>query len=516
MINGRLLNIGLAFLVILICTAPPVFAKSMIKVAINDEPAALDQHVITADLSTMIAQHMFEGLFTFDHTYKPVPMLATKASVKNDGKLIEIKLRKGVLFHNGKEMTSKDVVASLKRWGKYGSRGSILFANIEKVVANGDYQVDLYFKKIFGPWKSMLAFINGGPVIYPAEVMAKAGKNPIDIKDYIGTGPYKMSRWNAGRYVELTRFEKYAARTEAPDGYSGNREAKIKTIRFIPVPDVTTRINGVKAGDYDYAVQMPGDLFDSLKQDPAIKTVVNSGPIFGEIFFNSKSGIMRGNWKLRQAIQAAIDFKPALMAAVGPQSLWKANGSIMPKGTFWYSEGGIESYSQGDIAKAKKLAEEAGYKGEIIKFMVSTAYPMHYDTAVVVAKQLSEAGFKVDLQIYDWATLISKRGNPEMWDMFFTHHGFVPDPILFSFMSETYPGWWQTEEKLKLKADFISTTNQEKRKEIWTKIQQLIYTQVPIMKTGDVFTYNIASPKLEGVGNTSLIWPKFWNLTLKQ
>jgi peptide/nickel transport system substrate-binding protein len=134
---------------------------------------------------------------------------------------------------------------------------------------------------------------------------------------------------------------------------------------------------------------------------------------------------------------------------------------------------------------------------------------------VVVAKQMSQAGFKVDLQIYDWATLISKRGNPKMWDMFFTHHGFVPDPILFSFMSETYPGWWATKEKLDLKAAFTSTTDQAKRKEIWSKLQSLMYDQVPIVKNGDIFTYNIATPKLTGVGKSSLIWPQFWNCEIK-
>lgn len=502
-------------LVLVMCLAPMALAGGVLKVAVSDEPPALDQQVITSDLATMIAQHMFEGLYTFDSTYKPVPMLAEGADVKNGGKLISLKLRQGVKFHNGGEMTSADVVASLQRWGKFGSRGPVLFATIEKVEAAGKYQVDLYFKEVFGPWQSMLAFINGGPVIHPKAIMEKADKKPIDIKDYIGTGPYKMGRWNPGRFVELIKFEEYAARSDAANGYAGQRVAKIDTLHFIPVPDVSTRINGLKAGDYHYAEQIPGDLFDDLDKDPIVNTVVNTGPIFGEMFFNSKEGIMKGNYKLRQAVQAAMDLEPALMAAIGPKSLWAANGSIMPKGTFWYTEAGVKNYSQGDADLAKKLAEEAGYKGEIIKFMVSTAYPHHYDTAVVVAKQMSQAGFKVDLQIYDWATLISKRGNPKMWDMFFTHHGFVPDPILFSFMSETYPGWWATKEKLDLKAAFTSTTDQAKRKEIWSKLQSLMYDQVPIVKNGDIFTYNIATPKLTGVGKSSLIWPQFWNCEIK-
>ena len=278
--------------------APMAVAGGTLNVAVSDEPPALDQHVITSDLATMIAQHMFEGLYTFDSTYKPVPMLAESAEVKNGGKLISLKLRQGVKFHNGDEMTSADVAASLQRWGKHGSRGPVLFANIEKVEAAGKYQVDLHFKNVFGPWQSMLAFINGGPTIHPKAIMEKADKKPIEIKDYIGTGPYKMGRWNPGRFVELVKFDGYAARSDAADGYAGKRVANIDKLHFIPVPDVTTRVNGVKAGDYHYAEQIPGDLFEDLDQDPMINTVVNTGPIFGEMFFNSKEGVMKGNYKL--------------------------------------------------------------------------------------------------------------------------------------------------------------------------------------------------------------------------
>ena len=113
-------------LALVMCLAPMALADGVLKVAVSDEPPALDQQVITSDLATMIAQHMFEGLYTFDSTYKPVPMLAEGADVKDGGKLISLNLRQGVKFHNGGEMTSADVVASLQRWGKFGSRGPVL------------------------------------------------------------------------------------------------------------------------------------------------------------------------------------------------------------------------------------------------------------------------------------------------------------------------------------------------------------------------------------------------------
>lgn len=486
-----------------------------LRYAMIDTPPSLDQHVITADLTTTITQHIFEGLYTFDSSYAPVPLLAKDSEVKNDGKLIVINLRQGVLFHNNKELTAEDVVASLVRWGKYGVRGPVLFNHIDKVEAAGKYKVNLYFKEPFAPWKNLMAFINGGPVIYPREVVENADAKPIPREGYIGTGPYKFSEWSADRYILLERFENYVNREEEADGYGGNRVAFFDKIKFIPVPDEMTRVNGVKAGDYDYAERIPGDFYTSLEKDPSINVIVNSGAQVGMMFFNSKSGMMKDNFKLRRALLAAIDMEPVLRSAVGPEGLWELNGSITPSGTKWYSEAGVQNYSQADAEKAKQLAKEAGYNGEKITFMVTTSYLAHYNSCIIIAKQLSLAGFNIDLQIYDWATLVSRRGKPELWDIFFTTHGFVPDPILYTFLSNTYPGWWMTDKRLELTDKFSKTMEFEERYKIWNEIQKLVYEEVPIIKTGDMFGYDIASTKIEGLKETSLIWPKLWGIWYK-
>ncbi|MCL2768475.1 MAG: ABC transporter substrate-binding protein, partial [Synergistaceae bacterium] len=438
----------------------PAIAGGSIRVAVIDEPPTLDQQVVTSDLATMIAQHIFEGFYTFDARYSPVPMLVKEEEIRENGKIVVLRLREGVKFHNGKELSAEDALASLTRWGQFGSRGAVLFGNIEKVEATGKYELTITFKAPFAPWKNLLAFINGGPVVYPKEIIGDANATPITPDQYIGTGPYKFVERNPGRYIKLARFDDYSARAEAADGYAGKREALLDEILFIPVTDPGTRINGVKAGDYDYAEQLPGDLFDSLKGDSSVRISVNQGATQGLAFFNSKEGIFKGgNFKLRQALLAAINMKPALQAAIGPEELWKATGSFMPETTVWYSEAGTDKYVQSDAALAKKLAEEAGYKGEPIVFMASMAYKFHYDATLVIVKQLQDAGFNIDHQIYDWATLISKRGDPTQWDIFFTHHGFVPDPILFSFMSTAYAGWWETDKKVGLTSEFVGTMN---------------------------------------------------------
>lgn len=488
-------------------------ADGMLRYATVGEPPSLDQHVVTSDLATTIAHHMFEGLYTFNAANEPVGLLASGETISEDGKTITITLREGVMFHNGEEMTSADVVASLNRWGEHGARGGLIFANVANVEATGNYEVTITLNSAFGPWKNLMAFINGGPAIHPASIMESAGKEPIAPENYIGTGPYMFSEWQPNRHVELVRFDGYSSPDGAADGYGGARVAEFDTLRFIPVPDVGTRVSGLKAGDYDYAESIPGDLYAGLDADPEVTTILNGGPIFGLVFMNSKAGPLQDNFALRRAIQTALNKTPALQVAIGPEGLWRANGSFLPNGNVWYTESGIENFSMGDADAARSMAEAAGYTGDPIKFMVSTNYPFHYDKAIVYTKQLAQAGFNIDLQVYDWATLIEKRAQPDQWDLFFTHHGFVPDPILISVMNDNYPGWWTTSEKAALKASFTGSSDPVERQAIWADIQALIYEQVPTMKTGDVYTYNIASPSLNGLGEATLIWPHFWNVS---
>jgi peptide/nickel transport system substrate-binding protein len=483
-----------------------------LRYAMIDTPPTLDQHVTTATLSTTVGQHFFETLFTFTEAFEPVPFLAKSAEVRDGGKLIVIQLREGVLFHNGKEMTSADVIPSLNRWGKSASRGPVLFARVEKVEADGKYGVKLYLKEPFAPWATLLAYANGGPVIYPKEIVETAGKEPIPLKDYIGTGPYRFVEWKSGHEIILERFDKYAKRTEKSDGYAGERIAYYDRILFIPVPDPGTRVNGVKAGDYDYAENIPGDLFEDLEKNPTVKTRIRKAPEVGMLFLNQKEGLMT-NQKLRQAILAALNMEPILRSAVGPEKLWAPNGALMPPGNRWYTKAAVEPYSQNNPEKARALAKEAGYKGEVIRYMVTTSYTQHYNASVVLAKQLKDAGFNIDLQIYDWATLVSRRAQPNLWDVFFTTHGFVPDPMLYTFMSPAYPGWWDTPRKRQHTTELTSALTPAKQMEAMEKFQALFYEEVPLIRTGDQFTYDIFALKVQGLGTSTLLnFNRFWNV----
>ncbi|SFJ02084.1 ABC transporter substrate-binding protein [Bradyrhizobium sp. Gha] len=487
-------------------------AATLLREATVGEPPPLDVMLTTADVASVIGRHIFETLYALDSTYTPRPLLAESAREDDGGRTIVIKLREGVLFHNGKEMTAKDVVASMTRWGNYGARGKLLMATASSVEATGTYEVTLKLSAPNGAWKALVADVNGGLAIYPEEIASKAGNRPIEQKDYIGTGPYKFVEWRPNRYVEVERFDGYKPVKDKADGFACARVAMFDKIRFIPVPDVGTRVSGVQAGDYDYAEMISGDLYESLSKDASVQVQRTNAPIFGLFFMNSKQGILKDNYKLRRAIQTALDKSQALRVAFGPKDLWNAEGSIFPKGTPWYSSEGVASYSPHDPKKAAELAKEAGYTGAPIRLLVSTNYQAHYDEASVFTRQLADAGINVQMMVVDWATLLKMRGQPEQWDIFVTHHSFSADPLLLTFLNASYPGWWDSAEISSLRTELISSTEPAARKATWDKIQALIYDQVPVMKVGDAYTYDIASPKLKGLNPNG---PAFWNVSAK-
>jgi peptide/nickel transport system substrate-binding protein len=499
----------------LMLTAPQANAAGgTLRYAAVSEPAPLDVMLTTAGVTLVIGMHIYEALYTIDSHYEPQPMLAEGEKLADGGKTIAITLRQGVHFHNGKEMTSEDVVASLKRWAQFGVRGKLLLKEGSSVEATGKYEVTIKLPEPNGAWKNLLGHLEGGPAIYPAEIASKATDKPIEQTDYIGTGPYMFKEWRPNRYIEVVRFDGYNGRTNPGDGYSGERKSNFDAIRFVPVPDVGTRVSGVQAGDYDYAETISGDLYEQLSADPAVGVRKAGAPLFGLFFTNSKAGILKDNYKLRQAIQLAFGRDDALRASFGSEALWKAQGSVFPEGNFWYSPSGTEAYNANDPEKAKALAAEAGYDGTPIRLLTSTNYQTHFDQATVFVQQMAKAGINVQMNVVDWATLLKLRGQPEAWDIFITHHGGPPDPILLTFLNDGYPGWWTSPEITELKKQFTSTADLTERKAVWDKIQALYYEQVPAIKVGDAYSYDIVSPKLQNIG-TPLFWPVFWNASFK-
>ncbi|MGQ7846397.1 ABC transporter substrate-binding protein [Granulosicoccus sp. 3-233] len=492
----------------LVAVMPPPLLADTFRYATIGEPPSLDAQMGTATLVSTIAQHMFEPLYAFDAAKAPQPYLATGETISDDGKAIVISLRSDVTFHNGDTMDAEDVAASLNRWAEFGSRGKLL--GLTSAEASGELEVTLNLSAPNGAWKSVLAFVNGGPVIYPAEIVTAAGNEPISAENYVGTGPYRFGELRPNRYVELLRFEDHSANPAASDGEAGARVANFDALRFIPVPDVGTRVSGVQAGDYDYAEYISGDLYGQVSEDPGTQVKISAAPLFGLMFMNSEAGPLATNILLRQAIMASLNMEQALQVSVGEPELYEADGAYFPEGNIWNTDAGTEVYNQGNPEKARELAKEAGYDGQPIKLLVSTNYKAHFDDASVFTRHLADAGINVQMVVVDWATLLQLRGQPAEWDMFMTHHGTVPDPVLLTVLNDSYPGWWKSDEKHELMAKFTGTSDLEARQAAWAELQELIYTQLPVVKVGNILSYDIASQKLKTQWEKAPAFPHFW------
>ncbi len=145
--NAVLLSLALALALVTPVAAQPSEQPrvgGVLRVAMIGEPPTLDLHTTTAVIVQQITWHVYETLFTYDRQYNAIALLVDTHTVTDNGRTYLFRLRRGVKFHNGKEMTSADVVASLKRWGRLATPGKQLWKNVEGVEAKDPYTVTMY------------------------------------------------------------------------------------------------------------------------------------------------------------------------------------------------------------------------------------------------------------------------------------------------------------------------------------------------------------------------------------
>ncbi len=483
--------------------------KGAIIVATIGEPGPLDPTVVTSDLVSIISQHIFETLYAFDGGWVERPLLAAAMpKVEAGGTEYTIPLRTGVRFHDGAMMVAGDVVASLQRWLALSPRGKQVAPYVASLAAAGEHAVKMSLHKPYAPLLAMLSMSNGAAAIMPAAV-AKAAKGPLD--SYIGTGPYRFLEHKPDQYIRLQRFTDYVSPPGPASGYAGARHAYIEEVRFVPVPNPTTRVDGMLAGQYHFADSLPAEMLPRLKSKASVVPVIVKPFGFPLFIFNTKMGAMT-DVLLRQAAQAALSEADMLKAAFGDASFYEVEGSIYAKGTPFYDEASVTAYNLADPKRAAALLAQAKYAKQPIRIMTSQQYDFLYKMSLVAQQNMQDAGFNVDLQVLDWATLLQHRADPKAWDGLFTYHTFVPEPSLITIMDPSYPCWWNTPEKDAALAAFNSEPDPAKRIGDWRKLQGLFYSQAPAIKVGEF--YNLAARAAAVKDYTVTPWPFFWNVRL--
>lgn len=480
--------------------------KDELRVALYSQPATLDQPMDTGIQSRDIGRLMFETLVTIDSKWQPVPMLAESIDVSDDGLTYTFKLREGVTFHNGKKMTSEDVVASMERWMEKSTITGNIFDDAHWVAEN-DYTVVLNLSAPSSLTLDMLASPKQAAAIMPKEIVEAAPAEGVE--DYIGTGPYQFVEWKQDQYIHFTRFDDYKAVEGEPNGLSGKKEALVKDIYVDIVTDASTRLAGLKTGQYDIAYQIPNDDYEQVANNPNLQPFP---AVHGELMlvFNKVEGIA-SDVKIRQAINAALDADDIMLGAVVTEDLyWLSPGYMNKDIATWHSTAGEEYYNQANPEKAKQLLEEAGYNGDTFTIITTRDDDVIYNASVVIQEQLSQIGMNVELEVYDMPTMFGKREDPKAWHAFITGSSVVSTPPQLLALSPTWAGGVNNDKIIHMLKDIETSVSLEEAQAIWDEVQQYAWEEyVPVSILGGYSMFHAGSSKVEGF--TTFSGAIFWN-----
>jgi peptide/nickel transport system substrate-binding protein len=258
---------------------------------------------------------------------------------------------------------------------------------VESITAGDPATVVLKLERPYAPLLALLGYPNGAPAIMPKRLATA----PDPLKEFIGTGPYRLIDYKPDQYIRLAKFADYASPPGPANGYAGQRQAMMDELRFVPVPNPTTRADGLLAGQFHFADLLTPESYARLANQAIVRQGLVASPNTSNMIFNTKAGVL-SDVRLRRAVRLAIVPSDMLAAAFGPPQLWRLEGSIYPNGTDWYDPA-TPGYDVHDLDKAKALMKEAGYDGKPIRFLVTTQYDYMFKIGQVAQAQLEDVGF---------------------------------------------------------------------------------------------------------------------------
>ena len=450
----------------------------------------LDSGSTGAYVTVAVASHMFEGPFGWDANLTEQPRMVDTWDVSADGKTWTMSLRDGLTFHNGRKVTAEDMVTSLGRWlnGWDASAGLMLeFVADPPFSVVDDETFTLNLTEPFGAVLVGLAKPWGGVNVMPAGI-ANVPSSTI-VSEWVGSGPYKFSRWEQGHQVVLDRFGSYVPRTEASSLYSGEVINYLDRIIWLEIPDEETKIAGLQTGEWDVVDGAGLDFFDRVNKDPNLVVPLYK-PGHRELLCLIPGHAPFDDPNARRAVQVGVD-TVKLMSSLGPDSLWELCPGAFYCGTPWETTAGTEGFfNVNDKELARQFLADSDYAGETITFLNPTDYATLTPVGIVAKQELEAIGFSVEMPGLDWSTVVSRLGTPEEIDAFtdWGAHWCCGEPISDSVISGAAAFWPKVPKILRLRREFAQATTYLEKFAILEDIQTEAFINVNSTYLGVFFT----------------------------
>jgi len=456
--KGRILFPVVVLLIGLFSTA---VAAQTLFIAKDQEAVGFDPHKVPAASSIAIFRHIYEGLATTDGDGNIIPVLAESWTIEDDTTYI-FKLREGVKFHNGREMTSEDVKYSFERIinPETASIAASFFNNIEEILAPDRYTVVFKLKDIQADF--LLNLTNVNAAIVPQEVVEENG----DLMQVcVGTGPFVLNEWVPDNYTSLTKFE---------DHWEPG-VPKVDELRFIVMKDEAARIAALRTGTVHISSITPEAA--TLLQGQANLNIIEYPTLNYMYWAFNVTKPPFDDPRVRLAMSWAIDRQEIIDVVFNGQAV--LTGPVPASNVAWalpIEE--VPSY-QTDREKAKALLAEAGYAdGLSFKIKTAASYPHYIDTAVTIQHQLKQIGVDVEIELVEWGAYIDAWTNNDHDSMVGNNGGGqTPDRSLyFFFHTDGTANVWGFSDPVfdELTIRGKTTVDPQKRWEIYAEAQRML------------------------------------------
>jgi peptide/nickel transport system substrate-binding protein len=429
--------------------------------------------------------HLCETLVTIDEHSSAQLQLAEKLDISKDFRVFTFTLRKGVPFHNGKEMTATDVQKSLERWVRVSPEKARL-AGVARMSTPDKYTLVAELKKSEPAWVELLKSPASPMTIIPAEECDKDPNKALPIS----TGPYQFTDWDGATQLNMRRFKDYAANTAYPgrDGYGGRRTAWFEEATFKVIKEASARVAGLQTGQFHIVDQVPVPASKRLQQDNKIR-VYDRIPAGANVIGVNFAKPPTDNLPVRQAIQAVLNIDEIM--SVATDGFYKLNPCwIFADNKFYPKDTSKLVYNMGDQDRAKALLKQAGYKGEEIIMLTSADIVGLKEAAVVASEEMKAAGMNVRMDVFDWPGMTARRTDPTTHNLFSSGYGIQPllGPFEYRRFYSGADNWSYSKPDAVMDQAWdrlFAATNDDDRARIYAEIEYRINQQVYQLKLGD-------------------------------